>query len=120
MQYLKKDLYIPVDFGKFDSQWRNLIKKGRTPKGIYFTTRYFYEIEKGDKNKAQGGIGIIDYIYSRATTYWAEKERSGARIVEKIEQQIHERANREHKVIIKDKRKKTKKINFSDIESLGD
>ena len=108
------------DFGKFDSQWRNLIKKGRTPKGIYFTTRYFYEIEKGDKNKAQGGIGIIDYIYSRATTYWAEKERSGARIVEKIEQQIRERADREHKVIIKNKRKKTKKINFSDIESLGD
>ena len=119
-QYLKKDLYIPVDFGKFDSQWRNLTKKGRTPKGIYFTTRYFYEIEKGDKNKAQGGIGIIDYIYSRATTYWAEKERSGARIVENIEQQIRERADREQKVIIKDKRKKTKKINFSDIESLGD
>ena len=27
-QYLKKDLYIPVDFGKFDSQWCNLFENG--------------------------------------------------------------------------------------------
>lgn len=32
--------------------------------------RYFYEIKHGDKTKANGGIGIIPYIYPEAAEYY--------------------------------------------------
>ena len=50
--YLSKDIKIGPDFVKVKSQWDNLIKKGKTPKGIYFCTKYFYDIKKGEIGRA--------------------------------------------------------------------
>lgn len=111
-QYLQRDLKIPVVWNKFSSQWKNLMKKGRTAKGIYFAVRYFYEIEKGDKEKAKGGIGIVDYVYNQSASYWSERERNSEGIIAQIEQQVRERAEREQ-IIIKRAPSKKKKKKFT-------
>lgn len=114
-QYLNRDLFINPNFMVVKTQWDRLLNKKRTPKGIYFALRYFYEVKKGDKSKANGGIGIIDYIYEESVSYWAERELRGEKIVELIEQQVKERLNRE-KVEIKrikpTRKKKTIKLNI--------
>lgn len=115
-QYLRKDLKIVVDWHKFNAQFNSLIKKGRTAKGIYFAVRYFYEIEKGDKDKAQGGIGIVDYVYTRSASYWAEKQRSGENILEQIEKQIKEQKEREVVIVPKQKKQKRLKITLDMVE----
>lgn len=38
--------------------------------GIYKTLKYWFEIKKGDIEKANGGIGIVPFIYDDAFTYW--------------------------------------------------
>ena len=86
--YLKKDIKISLDFKKFSSQWSNFLKKGMTAKGIYFTLRYFYEIEKGDSSKSENGIGIVPHVYERGTCYWGERNMRNKGICARIEAQI--------------------------------
>lgn len=86
--YLKRDIKICVDYPKFISQWNNLLKDGKTAKGIYFTIRYFYEVEKGDPSRAEGGIGIVSHTYEKGTTYWGERNQRDKGIVAAIEAQI--------------------------------
>lgn len=38
--------------------------------GIYKTLKYFFEIKKNSLEKANGGIGIVPYVYDEAYTYW--------------------------------------------------
>lgn len=86
--YLQKELKIGLNFVKFHNQWENFLKKGFTAKGIYFTLRYFYDIQKGDKEKSEGGIGIVPYIYTEATQYWGERNQREKGICNKIEEQM--------------------------------
>lgn len=86
--YLRKDVKISLDYKKFTSQWDNFLKKGMTAKGIYFTLRYFYEIEKGDTAKSENGIGIVPHVYERGTCYWGERNQRDKGICARIEEQI--------------------------------
>ena len=86
--YLKKDVKISLDFRKFNSQWELFLKRGFTAKGIYFTLRYFYEIEKGDTSKSENGIGIVPHVYERGTCYWGERNMHDKGICARIEAQI--------------------------------
>ena len=97
------------------NQWDNLIKKGKTPKGIYFCTKYFYDIKKGDPKKSEHGIGIISYIYEEGAAYWIEKEQKDKGICARIEEQIRQSQNREKKIVKKTKEKKVKTYDLSDI-----
>ena len=36
--YLKNEIKIVIDYQRLDREWERLVKKGRTPKGIYFIT----------------------------------------------------------------------------------
>jgi len=117
-QFLQRDLYIKVDFQKFNSQWKNLKKKGRTPKGIYFALRYFYIVQKGDRSKAQGGIGIVDYVYVESSEYWCKRERNGDHILAQIEEQVKQSLDREKLVVQKKKKKKGKTVDFAAIERM--
>lgn len=101
IDYLYRDVKMSVDFMKIRSQWENFLKPGKkmTPKGIYFTIRYFYEIEKGDPAKAQGGIGIVQSLYPKATQYWHDMEVRKSGTIDAIIEQINNRKNREVKVI---------------------
>ena len=40
--------------------------------GIQKTLYYHYEIKNGDKSKANGGIGIVPYVYQNAHNYFYE------------------------------------------------
>lgn len=88
-QYIKRKLNYKVDFNKFNSQWNNYITvKGYTPKGIFFSIKYAYEVKKCDIQKSQGGIGIVPYIYKDACTYWVNKNNKDAGICDRIQKQV--------------------------------
>lgn len=38
--------------------------------GMYKTLRYHFEIKKGSLEKANGGIGIIPFVWNDALVYW--------------------------------------------------
>jgi hypothetical protein len=121
--YFKKDLKVSLDWGKFNSQWKNFLKQGLTAKGIYFTLRYFYEIEKGDVSKSQNGIGIVPHIYSRGTCYWGERNQRDKGICDRIEAQIKQTliAEENVKIIIQPKKIKPKvKVDLSIIATMED
>lgn len=86
--YFNNDLKAPRNFALFQPQWTQYIKQGLTPKGIYFTVRYCYDIKKMDLRKSNGGIGIVPYMYKEATTYWAEKFRHDDVICRQIQEQV--------------------------------
>ena len=115
-QFLTRDMLIAVDYRKFQSQFNNFKKKGRTAKGIYFSLLYFYRIKKGDRSKAEGGIGIVDYVYEDATNYYGERTKRGENIVAEIERQVREASQqKEQKVVKKAKKKKTKVVSLDEI-----
>jgi hypothetical protein len=69
--------YIKQLFGTtyIDPRVRNQIKKfiddyNYTYSGIRKALIYHYEIKGGDKSKANGGIGIVPYVYENAYNYY--------------------------------------------------
>ena len=89
--YLNHVVKAPMDYKKIKSQWNTFLKqKTKTAKGIYLAVKYFYEIQKGDKMKSQGGIGIVSCIYEDSCQYWRNREKREAGICDRIEQQIKE------------------------------
>ena len=115
--YLKRDLKVSIDYKRFNSQWKRLVEKdGRTPKGIYFTLRYFYDVCRGLTEKCEGGIGIVSHVYEDATAYWGERNQRDKGIVARIEQQIKEAAAQN---IVKVNLKKTKKQTKTAAEALA-
>ena len=68
--YLTKDMKIGLDYTKVKSQWDNFIKKGNTPKGMYFSIRYFYEVKKNPLPADTMTIGIVEWIYQDAYNYY--------------------------------------------------
>jgi len=110
IDYLYRDVHLQMDFQKIESQWNNFIKPDRkmTPKGIYFALKYFYEIQKGDKSKALGGIGIVTSIYNESAKYWTELEIKKTGTIEAIIEQIRARDARPVSTIIRQSRKKKK------------
>ena len=108
--YLKRDLKISIDYKRFNSQWKKLVEKnGYTPKAIYFTLRYFYDVCKGLTEKSEGGIGIVSHVYEDAGEYWSKRHRTDKEIIAKIEQQIKEAAAQNViKVNLKTPRKQVK------------
>ena len=90
-------------------QWESYLKKNMTAKGIYFSLRYYYDIQKAPRNKAKGGIGIVPYVYDEGCSYWVERERREKGICERITQQLRLRAEAERKRGIKTQTKQTPK-----------
>lgn len=115
--YLKKDLKISLNFVKFKNQWDNYLKKGLTAKGIYFTLRYYYEVERGDPAKAENGIGIVPYVYERGTCYWGERNQRDKGICARIEAQIMQAA--EQKVKVVRQQKKVVKVPTIDLAAIA-
>lgn len=118
IDYLYRDVKMKIDFSKFNSQWNNFIKpiKKMTPKGIYFTVRYYYSVINGDKEKAQGGIGIVLSLYKDACEYWTNLEIKKRGTLDAIINQIKERNSRSEKIIKVQKKEKQKvKWNLDEI-----
>ena len=108
---------VSYDGGKVRSQINNFIKQGKKAKGILFSLIYFYDIQNGDWNNSNGGIGIVPYVYDDARAYWSEQKERQNDVLEKIEKQMRERRERETITI---KRKKETKRWKSHIEEIGE
>lgn len=107
-EYLTKELKMPVNFIKFKSQWTNFLadkKNPKTAKGIYWTLRYFYDIQHGDPSKSENGIGIVSHIYKEGTEYWGARRLRDQNICAQIEQQIRQ-LQQQPTVVIKQERPK--------------
>ena len=46
------------------------IEHNYTYSGIYKTLKYFFEVRGNSIEKANGGIGIVPYVYNEAYAYW--------------------------------------------------
>ena len=116
--YLNHIIKAPLDWKKMTSQWNNFLKQKKTAKGIYFTMRYFYDVQNGDKEKSQGGIGIVSMIYQDSFSYWESRFRRDATIIEKIERQAREQMMHKVQLVPQNKKvdKKKKAISLEDIE----
>lgn len=118
-EFLTKDMKYSFNYIKVQKQWESFQKKKMTPKGMYFSLKYFYEIKKGDLTKSENGVGIIPYIYEESSEYWVKREESDRGICAAIEQQIIQ-ATQQNKINVKlverNKNKKTKEDIFAIIE----
>ena len=56
---------------------------GYSNKGILNALKYFYEVKKGNKEKANAQLGIVPYIYDEAQKYYENIERAN-----KVNQQV--------------------------------
>ena len=121
--YLTKDLKIKVN-DVFFVQWERYMKSRKpfySAKGIYFALRYFYGIKNGDRSKANGGIGIIPYIYEDSRIYWYDLEKRQKGTVAAIEKQMREAMAREIKQVKKKEVKPRKfTVDFSILDGLED
>lgn len=59
--------------------------------GIYKALMYFYEVKKNDIEKANGGIGIVPYVYQEAYNYyyhiWVANQSNEQKIIPQIKTQ---------------------------------
>ena len=115
---LYRDVKMAINFVKFRSQWESFLKpeKKMTPKGIYFALRYYYIVKHGKKEDAQGGIGIVPFIYSESAQYWTALENKKEGTLDAIVKQITERQARPVTVVTKKKTtQKNEKWNLDNI-----
>lgn len=69
-QYMQHILGINYSYTKIESQIKNFVlKEGMTVDSIYKTLIYWYDIKKSSTDQANGGIGIVPYVYSDYLTY---------------------------------------------------
>lgn len=60
---------------KVTKQINSYLKEGKSEIGILRALEYWYDIKKGDPAKANGGIGIVSYIYGEAAEYFSQQEQ---------------------------------------------
>lgn len=60
-------------YAKVAKQIRSLQEQGKSLESIFNAIVYWYDVKDGDTDKANGGIGIIEYIYPESERYWKEK-----------------------------------------------
>lgn len=60
---------------KVDKQIKEYKQEGKTSENILKTLEYWYDIKKSSVEQANGGIGIVGYIYKDALEYFNNKER---------------------------------------------
>lgn len=69
--YIKKLLGIEIITPKVKRQIQEYLEKyNYTYSGILKALIYFYEVKGNDTSKANGGIGIVGYIYQEAWNYY--------------------------------------------------
>lgn len=100
------DTYIK---SKVDKQIKENLADGRKLTGILGTLKYWYEIRDNDIENANGGIGIVPYVYQEASEYWQRIKNSKKRYKNVQEEDLAAYANltpRECKKISKSSRPK--------------
>lgn len=70
MQYSRIILGENANFSKIGKQIKTFVNDGLKYQGIYLTIKYWYEIKKNSTERANGGIGIVPFVYREAEQYW--------------------------------------------------
>ena len=71
IEYIKKLFNINTLTVKISRQIKDYIEnKNYSYKGIRKTLIYWFEIKGNSIEKANGGIGIVPFVYEQALTYW--------------------------------------------------
>lgn len=77
---MKNKLGMSYSQTKIERQIQNFVsKEGFTVKNIYNTLVYWYEIKKQNAEQANGGIGIVPYIYPEYLKY-AQRQKENAEL----------------------------------------
>ena len=61
------------------------VSEGMTYKGITRALMYFYDVQKNNTDKSNGGIGIVPWVYEDANRYYEKKETMEKQLEEAIE-----------------------------------
>lgn len=69
-EYIKKLFNISVLTVKINKQIKDLLEKNYSYKGIRMTLMYWFDVKGNSIEKANGGIGIVPYVYEQALIYW--------------------------------------------------
>lgn len=94
-EYIKK--LLKVDY--IDARVRKQIKQYReeynyTYTGIHKALVYFYEVKGNSTEKANGGIGIVPYVYQNAYNYylaiWQAKQKNQDKVLHDYIPQVKE------------------------------
>jgi hypothetical protein len=79
VRYIQELFYLDNLSAKVAWQIKNMKETyGYTYNGIKGTLFYWYEIRKGEKDKANDGIGIVPYKYEEAKNYFAKIDRANS------------------------------------------
>lgn len=101
------NLHSLYNFQQIERQCYNMMRDGKTMKGIYFACRWYFIIQKNAFQRKYG-IGIIPYVYDEACAYWVEQEEKKKELQKQLEQR-KELNNQPIKVVIQSKPKEKKK-----------
>ena len=113
--FLARDLKVSYNYHMCEAQRKKFISQNKyTNKGIYFTLKYFYELQKGEWDKGKGGIGIIPFVYKEATEYWTKLEIAKRGTMAMIEEQIKAKLDRPVRTLTKNIEKNKSKWNLDD------
>lgn len=104
--FLKRDLRMDYNYMRCKGMIDKYLKNGMTMKGIFLSLKYFYEVQKGDKEKANGGIGIVPHVYEDAKQYWITQIIKKQDILSIIEKQMKDRTQKDKIKITKKNKKK--------------
>lgn len=75
-----KVVFGKYDFQRIERQRIAFIKQGLTNEDIYNALNYWYIVKNKSIEKANGGIGIVPYIYEDANEYFKSIEKSSQKI----------------------------------------
>ena len=69
--YIKKLFMTQIVPPRAQKQIKQFVEENKyTYSGILKSLKYFYEVKNGSLEKANGGIGIVPYIYDNAYQYY--------------------------------------------------
>lgn len=100
---------------KVYQQMTSYYNKGISYADMLLALRYFYEVKKGDINKAQGGIGIITYVLDEAKNFASLEEIEKNNLIQKFQENELNKKETIYRQIVEFNNKNKKQI---DINSL--
>ena len=113
--FLKNEVHLAIDYRLFESQRANMVKKnGYTNAGILQALKYWYQVKHSSPDKANGGIGIVPYIYQDAQNYY----KNLAKQQKEISKSIQESLNAPTATVVVNKTPKHEVKNLIDLDDI--
>lgn len=72
------------------TQMQKFRKQGMPYRGQLLTLQYFYDIRKNSKERSNGSIGIIPFIYDEARLYYEKQAKKADEIGRAIQKQLEQ------------------------------